>query len=205
MVDLNRKLSTLVDEPTEIHHKAARDLDYIRQTMERASSFTAVPGWGGISIGVVALTAGWLSGRQASENAWLFWWLGAAVIAIAIGFGATYRKAVRVNVSLARGAGRRFVLSLFPPILAGAGITVAQYRAGDLSLLPGVWLLLYGTGIVTGGAYSVRVVPVMGLCFMALGFYALFASLETARALMLTGFGGLHIVFGGIIARRYGG
>ena len=204
MADFNRKLSTLV-EPTSIHQKAARDLDYIRQTMERASAFTAVPGRGGIAMGIVALVAGFYSARLGSEPAWLFCWLAAAAIAVGIGFGAMLTKAARVNVSLARGAGRRFVLSLFPPILAGAGISAALYKVGDFSLLPGTWLLLYGTGIVTGGAYSVRVVPIMGLCFMFLGFCALFASFETAKTLMLAGFAGLHIVFGGIIARRYGG
>jgi len=68
-----------------------------------------------------------------------------------------------------------------------------------------VWLLCYGCAVVTGGALSVPVVPVMGLCFILTGLAALGTPAAWRDAMLAAGFGGLHIVFGLIIARRYGG
>ena len=89
-------------------------------------------------------------------------------------------------------------------VFTDGALTVALLAAGLPGLLPGTWLLLYGTGVVTGGAFSVRVIPAMGLAFMALGILGL-AVPETGQTLMVVGFGGLHLGFGAIIAWRYGG
>ena len=192
-------------QPAPIEVKAAADLRYIRQTMERASSFTAVPGWGGVAMGAVALAATLVAYETATIYTWLMTWMAAAVVATGIGAVTMLRKAHIVRVSMASASGRRFVLSLLPPMIAGAIISVVLYSGGQTALLPGLWLLLYGAGVVTGGTYSVRVVPVMGLCFMILGTITLFMPFETGQVLMGAGFSGIHILFGWIIARRYGG
>ena len=181
------------------------NLRYIRETMERASAFTAVPGWGGVSIGLTALLAAPVAARQATTHAWLLVWLFEALLALALGGWTMNRKARAAESTVLSGPGRKFALSLLPPLLAGAVLTVVLYRAQVVQALPGLWLLLYGTGVVTGGAFSVRIVPVMGLCFMALGTLALWTPLNVGNWLMAAGFGVLHIVFGIIIARRYGG
>jgi hypothetical protein len=137
-------------------------------------------------------------------NQWLAVWLSASVIAFVIGGWAMVMKARRAGTTVFSYSGRRFVLSYVPPLAVGALLTVVLVRAGLPSALPGTWLLLYGTGVVTGGAFSVRVVPIMGLCFMALGTVALLAP-AWSEWLLAAGFGGLHIIFGLIIARRYGG
>jgi hypothetical protein len=180
------------------------NLSFIRETMERATAFTAVPGWGGVTMGAVALAAAALAHGRTGED-WLAIWIGAAVAALGIGGWAMVRKARRAGTTVFSYSGRRFVLSYVPPILVGALLTVVLVRAGLYSALPGTWLLLYGTGVVTGGAFSVRVVPLMGICFMSLGTAALLGPGSWGNALMAAGFGGLHIVFGLIIARRYGG
>jgi hypothetical protein len=108
-------------------------------------------------------------------------------------------------MSLLSGPGRKFALSLSPPLVAGALLTAVLYRAQVVELIPGMWLLLYGVGIVTGGAFSVKIVPVMGLGFMLVGAAALFCPAAWGNSLMAAGFGGLHLIFGIIIARRHGG
>jgi hypothetical protein len=181
------------------------NLSFIRETMERATAFTAVPGWGGVGMGVLALVAAGIAHTRLTRDEWLFTWLGTAVVGLALGSWAMTVKARRAGTQVFSYSGRRFVLSYLPPLAVGALLTAALVRADALWALPGTWLLLYGTGVVTGGAFSVRVVPLMGLCFMALGAVALFAPPSWGTTLMAAGFGGLHIVFGLVIARRYGG
>ncbi len=188
-----------------IHAHAMDELRYIRKAMERAGSFTAVPGWGGVLMGTTALVAAVLASRQDQPRVWIAIWLRAAVVASAMGLWALVRKARAVRMPLFSGPGLRFFLSFSPPLLVGALLTLGLCRAELFRLIPGMWLLLYGTGVVTGGAFSVKIVPVMGICFMSLGAVALFSSLNAGNWLMAAGFGGLQIVFGILIARRFGG
>ncbi len=192
-------------EPIPIDARAADHLRYIRETMESAAEFTAVPGWGGVAMGVTALVAAFAASRQTTPGAWLGVWLIEAFVAVAIAAPAAATKAHRANSALFSGPGRKFVLSFAPPIVVGGLLTFALYHAGMLAALPGVWLLLYGTAIVTGGAFSVRVVPVMGMCLMLLGGAALFTPATWGDAFMAAGFGVVQICFGWWIARHYGG
>jgi hypothetical protein len=173
--------------------------------MERAAEFTAVPGWGGVAMGGTALVAAFAASRQTTPRAWLAVWLIEAFVAVAIAAPAAATKAHRANSALFSGPGRKFVLSFAPPIVVGGLLTFALYHAGILAALPGVWLSLYGTAIVTGGAFSVRVVPVMGMCLMLLGGAALFTPAPWGDAFMAAGFGVVQICFGWWIARHYGG
>ena len=191
--------------PRPLHDRALDNLRYIRQTMERAGSFTAVPGWGQVAVGATALVAALLAACQPTPELWLATWLGEAVVALGIGGATMVRKAFAVNDPLLSGPGRRAALSFLPPMVVGGLLTVALSRAGLWHALPGTWLLLYGTGFVTGGAFSVRIIPVMGVCFMSVGAVALLGPGAWGNWLMAAGFGGLHMVFGTIIARRYGG
>jgi hypothetical protein len=188
-----------------INDRAIENLKYIRETMERAGSFTAVPGWGGILMGVSAILTALVSGHLPSRNLWFAAWLGEAALALAIGGWAMVQKAKAAQSPLLVGPGRKFALSLCPAMIAGAALTLVLYRSGLFELMPGTWLLLYGVSVVTSGAFSVKVVPIMGLCFMALGIIALLSPLAFANWFMAAGFGGLHIAFGIVIARRYGG
>jgi hypothetical protein len=192
-------------EPIPIDARAADHLRYIRETMERAGEFTAVPGWGGVAMGITALAAAFIASRQVTPRAWLTVWLIEAFVAVAIAAPAAATKAHRANSALFSGPGRKFVLSFAPPIVVGGLLTFALFQADFLTALPGVWLLLYGTAIVTGGAFSVRIVPVMGLCLMMLGAAALIGPASWGDALMAAGFGVVQIGFGWWIARRHGG
>jgi hypothetical protein len=185
--------------------QAMENLRFIRETMERSTSFTAVPGRGGVAMGITALIATGIAVRVTTAELWIATWGLAAMVALAIGVGAMSLKARAANLPMFSGAGRKFALSLSPPLLAGAFLTVALYHQGLTAPLAGMWLLLYGVGVVTAGTFSVRVVPLMGLCLMTLGVAALFSPASWANGYLAAGFGGVHIIFGTVIARRYGG
>lgn len=183
----------------------AEDLRFIRDTMERSAAFTAVSGWGTMLLGGTALAAAALAAREASSFGWLRIWLAEGLLAVAIGLLACTWKANRRGLPLFSGPARKVALGLAPPLVAGAFLTFLLFRSGVESALPATWLLLYGAGIMTGGSFSVPTVPVMGLCFMLLGGLTVLAPAAWGNAFLAAGFGGLHIVFGFLIARRHGG
>ena len=188
-----------------LHDRAMDNLRYIRETMERATPFTGISGRGEMAIGVTALAASLIAAQQLTFNSWLAIWLAEGLISLLIAGWSMDRKARAAQVPLFSGSGRKAVFSLAPPVIAGGLLTIVLVRAGLPTAIPGVWLLLYGTGVITGGMFSVRAVPAMGLCFMILGAVALFCPPAFANWFMAVGFGGLHLLFGAIIVRKYGG
>jgi hypothetical protein len=191
--------------PEPIHAHAAENLRFIREAMERASAFTAVPGRGGMLMGASAIVAAVISGPPDDTVRWVMVWFADATVAAAIGLTAMAIKARRSGAPLSSAPAYRFALAFVPPLVAGMVLTPVFAMTGLAAQLPGCWLLLYGTAVTTGGAFSVRVVPIMGLCFMALGASAFAAPAAWGHWLMAAGFGGLQIGFGWVIARRYGG
>ena len=188
-----------------LHDRAMDNLRYIRETMERSGSFTHVSGMGVVAMGLVALVASGFAVTASSDIVWLTVWFEAAAGSLAIALYSLARKSRSERSGLLTGPGRRFLWNVIPPMAAGAVLTFALLRLGAIALLPGTWLLLYGTSVVTGGSYSVRSVPLMGAAFMCVGALALVTPPIWGDAWMAIGFGGLHIVFGGVIWRKHGG
>ena len=191
--------------PVEIHSHAVENLRFIRDTMERASAFTAVPGRGGMFVGATAVAASWIASRQLTAEGWITVWLAELALALLIGTFTTVRKARQTDASLVSGPARKVALAFTPPLAAGALLTAALWRIGAVEVLPGLWLCLYGVAVAAAGVFSVRIVPAMGGAFLICGTISLFAPVSWANACLAAGFGGLHLVFGFMISRRYGG
>lgn len=158
-----------------------------------------------VAAGALGTITAAIASRMATPIGSLQVWLASAVLAPVVMLPAIARKARRAKMPLLSGPARKFVLSFSPPMIVGALLTLVMYRGGLIDAIPGMWLLLYGTAVVAGGAFSVQIVPVMGLCFMATGVLALFAPMSWNQWIMGAAFGGLHIAFGIPIARRHGG
>lgn len=192
-----------IRRPFGIHQSAEENIRFIRDAMEKASTFTAVPGWGNVAIGALALAVAMITAGVANDLYWVAIWVGAAAAAFSVTTWTMSRKVRIVGVRLFSGSGARFWSGLLPTLAAGALLTIPLVRAGATDLLPTAWMLLYGAAIVTAGAHSIRPVPLMGLCFMVAGAIVFFV--PSRDAAMAIGFGGLHVVFGYMIARKHGG
>ncbi len=193
------------NEPVRLSDRASDNLRFIRETMERSTHFTAVPGYGGMLMGVTAVVAAYIASQQIYMRDWLIVWLTEAALAFGIGLLAMWQKSKIAKVSLVSAPAKKFAFGFAPPLIAGIAITLGLWRYEHYEMMAPVWMLLYGASVVTGGAFSVRVVPVMGWCFIALGAVAFAIPPRYGTYLMGASFGVMHIVFGLIIARRYGG
>jgi len=191
--------------PESLQERAIENVRFIRAAMERAGSFTALSGRGSMAVGVTALVAAWAASRAPSREIWLAFWMFEAALAASLGNWSNALKARRLHLPLLTQPGRQFFLGLLPPLSAGAVLTGGLYHLGLTPLIPGVWLLLYGVAVMTAGMFSVRLFPIMGVCFMALGTLAFLAPPSWGDGLLALGFGGLHLLFGFLIARRHGG
>jgi hypothetical protein len=200
-----RKTNDVENEPVNISDRAMDNLRFIRETMERSAVFTSVPGYGGALMGATAVGAAIVAHNQPLIKNWLIVWLVEAILAFSIGLFALWQKSKNSGESLASVPAKKFALAFAPPMVAGIILTALFYYRGFYEFLPCVWLTLYGTAVVTGGAYSVKIVPAVGWIFVTLGAVAAFAPARVGNLLMALGFGATHIVFGLIVARRYGG
>lgn len=192
-------------EPINIGDRAVDNLQFIRETMESSKVFTSVPGYGGILMGATAVGAAFVAGAQVYVRNWLIVWLVEAVLAFLIGLLALWQKSKIAKTPLVSAPAKKFALSFSPPLICGIVITFGLWRFGHFEAMIPVWILVYGAAVVCGGAFSVKAVPIMGWCFIALGAIAFALPAGFGNLMMALSFGVLHIVFGGIIARKYGG
>ena len=200
-----RKDEIEAKQPINIGERAIDNLQFIRETMERSAIFTSVPGYGGILMGATAIVAAYFANSQALVKDWLTVWLVEAFLAFAIGLLAMWQKSKISNVSLASAPAKKFEMSFLPPLVCGVFITLGLWRFEHFEVMIPTWMLLYGAAIVCGGAFSVKAVPIMGWCFITFGAVAFFLPAGFGNLMMALTFGVLHIVFGIIIARKFGG
>lgn len=192
-------------EPHYLHRHAEDNLRFIRDSMERAATFTGVSGQGYVATGLTAFAASGLAAQQDSVALWVGVWIAELALATAIMLGFTVAKTRAQGLNLFQSAiGAKLLQAFLPGMMAGAILSLGFYRQGLHALLPALWLSLYGAAVITAGAHSVRVLPLMGISFMLMGAIAILSPIN-ADLLMALGFGGLHVAFGVYIWRRHGG
>ncbi len=199
------KEETMRDEPPSLHGRAMDNLEFIRNTMQRSTEFTAVPGYGGVWMGVTAIGAAVIAGMQTTWLMWTAVWIVEAFLAVSVGAMMMWQKSKYIETPLNSEPAKKFALGFAPAIISAIILTVLLSLKGLFQYLPSVWLTLYGTAVVSGGAYSVKIVQVKGWFFIALGAISIFVPAVYGNGLMGIGFGIFNVVFGLIIAKKHGG
>jgi hypothetical protein len=193
------------EQPVNIGDRAIDNVKYIREMMERSASFTAVPGYGGMLMGTTAVVAAYIANTQVYLVDSLATWLIEAFLAFSIGLLAMWQKSKIAGSSLLSVPARKFAMGFLPPLIIGVVIVLGLWKNGYYYVMAPVCILSYGAAVVCGGSFSVRAVPIMGWCFMVVGAIAFLLPSNYGNLMMGASFGLLHIIFGAIIARKYGG
>lgn len=188
----------------DLQQRAEHDLRFIRSAMARAEGMSSVSGLGGIWMGGVALVAAVLADARPTLPDQLLIWIGAAAVAVPLGTLACWRKGRRGGLFIHWDPVRRFLLCLVPTIAVAAVLTLRLWSS-EPTLIPAIWLMLYGCGVLAAGTYAVGAVVALGAAFIALGIASLLLDPAWSNSALAAGFGGLHIGFGFWVYRRHGG
>jgi hypothetical protein len=191
--------------PIDIKEQATENLRFIRGAVERAERVSSASGAGGMAMGGVALCAMALAAGMGSLQDQLLVWIGAAFIALGVGSVGSWLKARKNDLVLLGDPGRRFLLCLIPSLVVGAVLTVSLWPTDQVILLPGLWMMLYGCGVLAAGTYAAAPVMQMGGCFIAAGLFAHALPETWSNVLLGAVFGGLHLYFGYQVYRHHGG
>jgi hypothetical protein len=188
----------------DIREQASDNLHFIRSAMARAGA-SSVSGAGTMAMGLVALSAMSLAATATDPADELLVWIGAAPAALAAGTLGSWLKARRNGLLLFGDPGRRFLLCLIPTLLIGVVITLVLWQTDEMPLLPGLWMMLYGAGVLSAGTYAVPPVMHMGVAFLLAGLVTLVAPPLWSNVLLGAAFGAVHLGFGHQVYRHHGG
>src|SRR5882762_4142453 len=142
------------EAPSAIESRALGTLAYIRASIESSSSMD-VPGMAGIVMGVIGVLAAIVVSLPRWAAHWLGIWLAAAVIALVLGGALVARQIAQRGHSRYLGPVRKFLLCLCPALFAGAVLTLVFGIGGMSSVIPGMWLLLYGCAVLSASTVTI--------------------------------------------------
>lgn len=181
--------------PTSLSERLARDLGTIARVMDHARGFPAISPGGWIAMGSVGIALGSSASLAGEPHSWLLAWLATAAVAMTVGLAATLRRARAQDYALWSRPAASFWMQLVTPLVLGALLTALWTARERWELVAGTWLVFYGTGLMAGGSCCRHAVRRAGLVFQGLGLAA-FAWPTLGSALLVAGFGGVHLVTG---------
>lgn len=189
------------DAPPLSPAEAAEALGAIRQYMDRSTKsahYTAVSGFiagAATLVGCAVLLArNGLDVPPLVEFAVV--WSAVALVALVGVLWSTLRKARARDEEVLNTPTRMVLGALCPAGFSLLALTVALGAHGRVDLLPGVWLLFYGTGLFSAALFARREFQKIGVTALVLGAAALACPPGWGTLFMGVGFGALHLAYG---------
>lgn len=206
-----------------------KDLQEIRSIMERSSRFISLSGLSGVFAGSFALLAAlavflyqkdFFWGRYYNHGIFLreelirgmefkrfltFILLDGTItllLALSAGIFFTARNAKRKGLPYWDNSGKRMVINLFIPLVAGGLFCLVLLFHKQIYLIAPVTLIFYGLALINASKYTIDDIRYLGICEIVLG---LIASLYIGYGLIFwaIGFGVLHIIYGSTMYWKY--
>ena len=192
--------------------EARENLRVIRQTMERSTKYSTLSGISGVLVGlagIAGVVATWVLGPGAAiyhhPLRLASIWIVTLFTAIGIDLICNKRRAARVGKHIVSSLGAHIVLAALPAFFAAGILTYFFFQHHLLIYLWGVWMLCYGLAICAVGLFSVRPATYLGSAFVIAGAATLLMPAVPYHLIMMAvTFGGFHILYGVLMARRHG-
>ncbi|MDO8365763.1 MAG: hypothetical protein Q7T20_03120 [Saprospiraceae bacterium] len=201
----------------------------MRSLMERSTRFLSLSGLSGVWAGCCALLGAFFvrnyleaqylgeyevndlfyDRRGAASYSGLGYELTLVLMALAVLFAAlaggwyfTARKARMRGERVWEASSRRLLWALLVPLATGGVFCLALLYWNLIAFLAPATLIFYGLALVNGSKYTLGDVGSLGLIQIGLGLTGMFFP-GRGLELWATGFGVLHILYGGLMYYKY--
>lgn len=187
-----------------------QDITDIKDMMSRSTQYFSLSGLAGVLAGVYALAASaiayrWLQGidttHQLAEKIFMLA-IAVLVLSLSTALLLTYRKASARGESFWNPVSRRMAFHFSIPFVAGGLFTIILLGREAYDLAIASTLIFYGLACVNGAKFTFGDIRYLGITMTALGLLAA-ALPEFALLFWAIGFGGCHIVYGGMMYYKY--
>lgn len=195
-----------------------KDIESIRQLMERSVKFLSLSGLSGILAGVYAMTgaivvyvlfqypqAPWQYRYESVQDSIPLLILIALVVLVAsllTGYLLAAKKASRLGLKIWDATSKRLVLNLSIPLATGGIFIIALLISGHYGVAAPASLIFYGLALVNASPNLYDEFRYLGYSEIALGIISSFLP-GFGLLFWAIGFGVLHIVYGTLMYKKY--
>ncbi len=183
------------------YHEAVDQLRVVNEIFVRSRLYRNLPGASGITAGLLALFGGtlfgWTYGSAADfPLAFIATWTLVWVLALMSHLFFSIRNANRRMEPVLSEVALLLAQTILPALAVAAILAVAMVRLGQVELLAGLWILVYGMGVLSCRPYVDPWIGWFGWSFLIIGSIHLVWLPGHSNGFMTLSFGLLHLGYG---------